>query len=311
MNAVCLFPGQGSQYVGMGKEFHQHFHEVRHIFELASYILQMDLSRLCFEGPESLLARTDNVQPAITVMNLACLHVAKEAGIIPVTVAGHSLGEYTALQSAGVLSLEDTIRLVHQRGLSMQEAADAHPGGMIAVIGLEFDQCREVCEKAEKVGVVDIANHNSRLQVILSGEIAALQAASKIAKQSGAKLIVPLKVSGPWHSRFMMSASEKMRDTLTVCPMRPPVFPVVSSLTGEFYQSVEQIRTCLVEQVLRPVRWVTTLERLIQEGHRVFVEVGPGRVLSGLMRDYGKDLKVMNVEKMDDLTKIGTMASSP
>jgi len=304
MNAVCVFPGQGSQYVGMGKEFYQHVSGVEQLFERASSILNMDMCRLCFEDPDQILGQTEFVQPAITVINLACLLAAREAGIIPVAVAGHSLGEYVALFCARAFSFEDTLRLVRRRGILMQEAASLYPGGMVAVMGLDIERCQELCEQACEVGSVEIANHNSPRQVILSGEKEALRLASSYAKKAGAKLVVPLKVSGPWHSRFMQHASEEMKQALAACPPKTPEIPVVSNVTGKRYETAEQVQHCLVQQMIRPVQWTSSIERLIQEGHRVFVEMGPGRVLSGLIRDISKDVTVMNVERIDDLRKI-------
>lgn len=304
MNAVCVFPGQGSQYVGMGQEFYQHVSGVEELFKRASSILNMDMCRLCFEDPDQILAQTEFVQPAITVVNLACLLAAEEAGIIPVAVAGHSLGEYAALFCAKAFSFEDTLRLVRRRGVLMQQAASLYPGGMVAVMGLDINRCQELCEQAGVVGSVEVANDNSPRQVILSGDKEALRVASDYAKKAGAKLVVPLKVSGPWHSRFMQHASEAMQDALKACPLKTPQIPVVSNVTGNTYETAEQIQHCLVQQMIAPVQWTVSIERLIQQGHRVFVEVGPGRVLSGLIRDISKDVTVMNLERLDDLRKI-------
>lgn len=304
MNAVCVFPGQGSQYVGMGQEFYQHISGVEELFKRASSILDMDLCRLCFEGPGQILAQTEFVQPAITVVNLACLLAAEEVGIVPVAVAGHSLGEYAALFYARALSFEDTLRLVRRRGVLMQQAASLYPGGMVAVMGLDINRCHELCEQARTVGSVEVANHNSPRQVILSGDQEALRVASEYAKKAGAKLVVPLKVSGPWHSRFMQHASEEMKEALTAYPPKTPEIPVMSNVTGNMYETTKQIQYCLAQQMIAPVQWTLLIERLIQQGHRVFVEVGPGRVLSGLIRDISKDVMVMNVEKLDDLRKI-------
>lgn len=311
MNAVFLFPGQGSQYVGMGKEFYEHSPAVRDFFEQASGILEMDLRKLCFEGPEATLVQTENVQPAVTLINLACFQVLKEEGIRPAAAAGHSLGEYAALYAAGVLSFADALDLVRHRGRYMLEAATEAPGGMIAVIGLEIELLQAICQRAGEIGSVEVANHNSPRQIILTGETEALKQAGELAKKEGAKLIIPLKVSGPWHSRFMQPASRKMAEALAKCTVNPPTIPVVSNVTGDFYNDPEEIRACLVQQIVRPVEWVDSIERLLQEGHRRFIEVGPGRVLSGLMRDISKEAKVINVEKPDGLAKLKAWGSDP
>jgi len=304
MNPVLLFPGQGSQYIGMGKSFYDHVQLVRDIFEEASAILQMDLKRLCFEGPESVLVQTENVQPAVTLVNLACFHVIRNEGVLSVAAAGHSLGEYAALYAAGVFSLTDTLKLVRSRGQFMQGAAGQNPGGMIAVMGLEFGRLQEICEQVQSVGSIEVANHNSPRQVILTGQHEALKTAGELAKKSGAKLVVPLKVSGPWHSKFMRSASIMMEGRLATCSMKVPTVPVVSNVTGNFYLSTEEIRSCLVQQIVRPVKWVDCITQLIRSGNRIFVEVGPGRTLAGLMRDIDKEVKVINVEKPDDLARL-------
>jgi [acyl-carrier-protein] S-malonyltransferase len=304
MNPVFLFPGQGSQYVGMGREFHEHFPAVQRLFEEASEILEMDLRRLCFEDPDSTLIRTDNVQPAVTLVNLACLRVLQDEGVVPVAAGGHSLGEYAALCAAGVFSVADTLRLVRHRGVVMQQAAQDNPGGMIAVMGLPVERFQSICERAAPAGSVEIANHNSPAQVILTGEQGALKAAAALAKKEGAVLVVPLKVSGPWHSRFMGSASRMMAEVLAASEIREPAIPVVSNVTGDFVSNAQQIRDCLVQQIVQPVQWVACENRLLQEGHRLFVEVGPGHMLGGLMRDNTREATVINVENLDGLARL-------
>jgi [acyl-carrier-protein] S-malonyltransferase len=303
-DAVFLFPGQGSQYVGMGRSHWENHPSVKRLFEEASDLVGQDLKALCFEGPESILVQTDNVQPAITLVNLAALEVLREHGVVPSATAGHSLGEYAALCAAGVLSFADTMRLVHFRGRAMKEAADRHPGGMSAVFGLEIETLAAICREVADVGSVEVANHNSPRQVILTGEKDALQRAAEIAKKKGAKLIVPLKVSGPWHSRFMAEASDRMREKLSEVSLGKPSIPVVSNVTAEPHpQDPERIRKTLVDQIISPVRWSSSIGWLVQQGHRLFLEVGPGKVLTGMMKDIDREAKIFPVQDAGSLAK--------
>lgn len=305
-----VFPGQGSQYVGMGKEFHDHFPAVKGLFDAAADVLEMDVAKLCFEGPESVLIQTRNVQPAVTLVNLACLRVLTDHGVAPAATAGHSLGEYSALHAAGVLSLEDTLRIVHRRGELMQQAAEHNPGGMLAVMGLAIDRFDDVCEQARSAGSVEIANHNSPGQVILTGEPDALALAGKLAKKQGAVFSMPLKVSGPWHSRFMAPASEKLEAALADCSFAEPAVPVASNVTGEYFADAAEIRRGLVRQVVSPVRWVACVERMIEDGIRLFVELGPGNMLAGLIRDIDNKVRVVSVESREALDKLDSLLSA-
>jgi len=309
---VFLFPGQGSQSVGMGKSLWSAYASVKELFTEASDMLRIDLAKLCFEGPESTLVQTENVQPAITLVNLAVLRVLRDEGIEPCATAGHSLGEYAALCAAGVLSVADTMRLVAIRGAAMKLAASRAPGGMSAVFGLDAEQLAAICQEAAGSGSVEIANHNSPKQVVLTGETTALQRAAELAKKSGAKLIIPLKVSGPWHSRFMATAAEEMRARLTACSLGAPTIPVVANAMAEVYaDDPEQIREGLVQQLVRPVLWNRSMRLLLDQGHRNFLEVGPGKVLSGLMRDIDREAKVSNVQDVDTLAKLLALRSAP
>ncbi len=299
-----LFPGQGSQYVGMGKTFFDAYASVRRLFEEASDATGMDLARLCFEGPEAELVQTGNVQPAITLVDLACFEVLREEGITMTAAAGHSLGEYAALCAAGALSFADTMRLVQRRGRAMQAAAEKYPGSMVAVFGLDVDTLSAICAEVADIGSVEVANQNSPGQVALTGEKEALKRASELAKQRGAKLTVPLKVSGAWHSRFMAEAQEPMRAALEQVDLHPPAVPVMANVTGRAHEGqLAAIRTALVDQIVRPVLWARSMSSLIESGHRVFVEVGPGKVLSGLMKDISRDVKAHMVQDVDTLAK--------
>ena len=311
-DVVFLFPGQGSQQVGMGKDLWERHASVKRLFEEASDLLGTDLTALCFEGPSETLVQTDNVQPAITLVNLATAQVLREEGITPAAAAGHSLGEYAALAAAGVFSFAETLSLVQFRGTVMKEAADRHPGGMLAVFGLDLESMSAVCREVGEVGSVEVANHNSPNQVILTGEHAALKAAGELAKQEGAKLTVPLKVSGPWHSRFMGEARDKMQARLTEVHPGRPSFPVIANVAADAYpDDPEGIRARLVEQIVRPVRWADSVTRLVQSGHRLFVEVGPGKVLTGLMRDISRDVVALSVQDEAGLAKLRATSTHP
>jgi [acyl-carrier-protein] S-malonyltransferase len=302
-----LFPGQGSQYVGMGKTFFDAYASVRRLFEEASDATGMNLARLCFEGPEAELIQTGTVQPAITLINLACFEVLREEGVTMAAAAGHSLGEYAALCAAGVFSFADAMRLVQRRGAAMQEAADRHPGSMVAVFGLDVDSLSTICGEVAETGSVEVANQNSPGQVALTGEKEALKRASELAKQRGAKLTVPLKVSGAWHSRFMAQAQPPMREALEKVDLRPPSVPVIANVSGRPHDGQPAaIRSALVDQIVNPVLWARSMTSLIESGHRVFIEVGPGKVLSGLMKDISREVKAHNIQDVDTFAKFRT-----
>ena len=307
LSCAFLFPGQGSQSVGMGKGLFDNHAPVKRLFDEASEVLGKNLAKLCFEGPETDLVRTDNVQPAITLVNLACLQVLREQGIAPSAAAGHSLGEYAALCAAGVFTFTDTMRLVQARGAAMQEAAERHPGGMTAVFGLARPALAEICAEAAPAGDVQVANHNSATQVVLTGTKEGLQKAVELAKKRGAKLCVPLKVSGPWHSRFMGEAQERLRQVLAECAVTSPSFPVISNVTAEPHVGArDRVREALLAQLVSPVLWAASMERLLRDGHAVFVEAGPGKALAGLMRDINRDAKVFGALQPDELSKLLT-----
>ena len=300
---VFLFPGQGSQYVGMGRDFYDTYATVRDLFDKSSDAIGMDLKKLCFDGPEFVLVETDNVQPAVTLINIATFYVLREEGIYPSASAGHSLGEYAALLAANVVDSIDLMKLVKYRGTFMKEAADKNMGGMIAIMGLGIDKITRLCKEVKEIGYAEVANINSPGQVIISGKANVLRKVSELAKKEGAKFTIPLKVSGPWHSKFMFEARTKMEETLKEFNFNRPTIPVIANATADYEPEPELIKTNLAIQITSPVLWMQSIRKLISDGFNYFVEVGPKRVLSGLMRDIDREVKIFNVENLETLQK--------
>lgn len=305
MKLIYLFPGQGSQSVGMGKDLYEKFESVRNIFDDGNKILGVDIKKYCFEGPLEELTRTHIVQPAITLVNIAVATVLNEKGVKPEAACGHSLGEYAALYTAGVFSLDTVLRLVQLRGKYMQECADKHPGGMVAVVGLTIDTVREVCVEAGASGVIGIANINTKEQLILSGTKEAVAKATEIIEKLGTARVIPLKVSGPWHSPLMKEAQDRMRREIMGAEMSDPKIPVICNVTAHYAKTASEIRENLINQITGSVRWLETIERL-QSTHTDarYIEVGPGRVLKGLLRNINRDAEVFNVENFTSLGSV-------
>lgn len=295
MNIAFTFPGQGSQYVGMGKELYDEFLIVRNVFEEASDVLKYDVRKMCFEGPESELTITSNTQPAILTVSVACLRVLQEQGIKPAAVAGHSLGEYSALVAAKALSFADAVMIVRKRGQFMQECAP-DKGGMAAVLGLERELVVKACEEAADEGIVMVANYNCPGQIVISGEAAALQKAMRLSSEYGARRVVPLQVSGPFHSLLMTKAGEMLSEALENLKINQPVYPVVANVTGQVIESASEIKELLVEQVSSSVLWEDSVKKMHSMGINTFVELGPGKVLCGLGKKIAKEAVFLNVE---------------
>jgi len=289
---VFLFPGQGSQYVGMGREFFENYTEVRELFSQAGEILEMDVVRLCFEGPEDVLVQTENVQPAITVMNLACLAVLQLHEIYPAATAGHSLGEYSALYAAGVLDLVGVLKLVRWRGKLMQKAAEREPGSMAAIMDLEDEKLQNICRVCD----VEVANINCAEQIIITGPSEPVRRAMSLSAEAGAAKCVLLNVSGPWHSRCMALAKEQFTPIVGQCHFKEPQVPVINNVDAQPLKNAAEVSGKLIDQLCSSVLWRQSMEWLVSEGYEHFVEVGPKKVLRGLMRRIKRDAKVYNVE---------------
>ncbi len=305
MSIAYVFPGQGSQYVGMGKDIYRNFPEAAAVFKRADDALGFSLSRLCFEGPEEELKKTVHTQPAVLTASVACLEGFKNAGgPTPSALAGHSLGEYTALVAAGALSFEDAVRLVRKRGQYMQEAVPLGAGGMAAVMGLSTEAVVELCRKASAAGVVEAVNLNCPGQVVIAGDIAGLKTAEPLAKEAGARRFIMLPVSAPFHSSLMIPAGEKLTKDLNAVTITDPVISVVANAGADFVRTGSEVRSSLIRQVYSPVRWEESLRRLISAGIDNFIEIGPGKILSGLIKKISRDVKVYNIEDKASLEKV-------
>jgi [acyl-carrier-protein] S-malonyltransferase len=300
-----LFPGQGSQSVGMGQEFYREYDTVRELFDMIEEITRINISRLCFKGPMEDLTQTVNLQPAVTAVNLACLAAIEKEYSAYHFCAGHSLGEYSALNAAGVISQEDIIRLVFKRGELMHRDATRHRGVMHAIVGLPIDEVSEMVSEGQKEGVVSVANHNTELQIVITGAEQPVARVSALASAKGAKS-VPLKVSGAWHSALIKDAQDDFKGYLETIPFNSPQKPVLFNVTAHPSDQPDEIKEIMARQLCSPVRWYDAMNKLIDEEVEVFVEVGPGRVLAGLLKKIlSKDhpAKIYNVGNMKQLEK--------
>ena len=294
-----IFPGQGSQYVGMGKDIAHGFDPARRIFERADEILGFRLSAVCFEGPEDELRQTRNTQPAIFLHSMALASVLR--GAKATMAAGHSLGEYSALVYAGAISFEDGLRLVRLRGELMQQAGVELPGTMAAIVGLDPAVLEDVCKNAETDGVVRPANFNSPGQVVISGSVAGVRKAMQLAKAAGAKLAKELPVSGAFHSPLMEPAREGLKAALETVAIRDAEFPVYANVTASAVTSAREIRRLLFEQLTKPVRWEETVVNMVADGASRFVEIGPGKVLQGLVKRIAPNVEAAGIDKASDI----------
>ena len=301
MKTAFLFPGQGSQYVGMGKDLASSQPIAREVFEEADRVLEIRLSSLCFEGPEEELRLTMNTQPAILTTSIAALKALEARGARPSFVAGHSLGEYSALISAGALTFEDALKSVRKRGQYMQEAVPPGEGAMAALIGLDITTVREICAESSKLGVCAPANLNSPNQTVIGGSKPAVEHAVELARAHGAKRAVMLAVSAPFHCELMRPAAERLRALFEDISFSDLKTRLVTNVDAEMIASGSEAQDALIRQVASPVRWSESIKRLLDEGVTRFVEVGPGKVLSGLVRQMSKQSQILNVEDVKSL----------
>jgi [acyl-carrier-protein] S-malonyltransferase len=292
-----IFPGQGSQYAGMGKDLSDNFKVAREVYSEADDALGFRLSELCFNGPEEDLKLTTNTQPAILATSIAALRVLQaEKGFSPDYLAGHSLGEYSALVAAGSLSFADALRTVRARGAFMQEAVPVGTGAMAAILGVEPAVLAEICEEAAQGEVVSPANFNSPGQVVIAGHAQAVNRAIEVAKGRGFRKAMLLPVSAPFHCALMVPAGERLAGTLAQVAVQPLAIPVVTNVDAEPNQDSDRVRDLLVRQVSAPVRWEESMRRMITLGVTSFVEIGPGKVLSGLVKRIDKEVSTANIE---------------
>lgn len=295
-----MFPGQGAQYVGMGKDFYDAVPQSREMFELAGKASGLDVVSLCFEENDKINI-TEYTQIAMLAAEVAMLKAVEERGIKPDVTAGLSLGEYGALAASGVMSAEDVFKVVRKRGIYMQEAVPTG-GAMTAVLGLDAETIEKICDETE--GIVSIANYNCPGQIVITGEAAAVNAAAEKLAAAGAKRCVPLKVSGPFHSKMLEGAGEKLGDVLADMEINDIQIPYIANVTADYVTDRAQVKDLLTKQVSSSVRWQQTIERMLADGVDTFIEIGPGKTLSGFMRKIDKSVKTINIEKLEDLEKL-------
>lgn len=298
---ALLFAGQGAQVVGMGKDLTDKYPSARALFDRANKVLDYDLAQICFEGPEDALTQTENAQPGIFLVSWVALKLLREKvhDLSFEATAGLSLGEFTALTAAGVMSFEDGLKIVRQRGRFMQEACEATDGGMAAIIGLDEATTREVCDASG----VELANLNCPRQLVISGPTAGIEEACKLAKKKGAKRALPLTVAGAYHSRLMESACPKLEAALREVDLTLPDVPVISNVTAAQHETTGKILQRLVEQVTSSVRWESSIRLLLKQGFTRFIELGPGTALTGFMRRINRETEVLNVSNVESLEK--------
>ena len=296
-----IFPGQASQFVGMARDLHDAHESVRALFARADEVLEFALSEVCFNGPEEQLLQTAVTQPAVFVHSVAAYQLLEERGLQPACLAGHSLGEYSALVAAGALDFEAALALVKERSRAMQEAGQVQPGAMAALIGPADDEVVALCEQAADAGIVVAANFNAPGQVVASGEQAAIARLGELAAAAGVKRFVELPVSGAFHSPLMQLAADRMRGLLAAAPLRAPRVPVITNVSAAPVEDPDVLRRDLIEQITHAVRWTESMNALVATGVDSAVEVGPGAVLKGLMRRIARDVPVLSAGGVEEI----------
>ncbi len=296
-----IFPGQGSQYAGMGRELADHFPSAKAVFEEADDALGFSISELCFNGPDEELQLTSNTQPAILTASIAVHRVLSEQGIVPGFVAGHSLGEYSALVAASSLTLTDAVKIVRLRGQLMQQAVPVGVGAMAAILGLEAGKVAEACAAVADHQICSPANYNTPVQTVIAGHREAVERACAKCLEMGARKAIPLKVSAPFHCGLMMPAQEQLTPALAEATFNDPLIPMVNNVDAELVKTGDVARAGLIRQVSSSVRWTESVEKLMAEGVTTFIEVGPGKVLCGLVKSISKEVTLMNVENLVSL----------
>ncbi len=305
MKTGFIFPGQASQYVGMGKDLYEKYEIAKKLFDAANEIVEFDLKAICFEGPEEELKQTYVTQPAIFVHSVIVNHILQEQGMQPQGVAGHSLGEYSALVAAGSLTFEQGLRLVQKRGRLMFESGKKNPGTMAAIIGLNEEQVNQLCEQLSDKGVIQPANFNSPGQIAISGDVQAVRAAIEVAKEMGARKAVELVVSGAFHSPLMNDARLGLQEALEKTDFKDAQVPVYSNVTAAPVTDKEEIRQLLFRQLTSPVLWQKSMENMIGDGFDRFFEIGPGKVLTGLLKRINRQVPCQPIGTVEDINKLG------
>lgn len=304
MKKAFLFPGQGAQFVGMGKDLAERYPQSAELFKRAGDIVGYDLSQVCFEGPEDKLNSTVVSQPAIFAVTAALLDLVKQnaPALVPDVTAGLSMGEYSAVYAAGLISFEDGLKLVQKRGQAMQAAADASQGAMVSLLGLDEVKVVELCEEASQGELLVAVNFNCPGQIVVSGAVGACRRAEELAGKYGAIKAVPLSVAGAFHSEMMDPAADELSKALDACDIKSPAdVRVIANISGDYYTSADDIRQGLVKQLVRPILWQKCMEKLLADGVEDFYEIGPGRVLTGLMKRISRRTKVVNISSADSL----------
>ncbi len=301
--SAFVFPGQGAQTIGMGRELAENYAAAKKVFEEATEALGFDIEAMIFDGDEETLKITENTQPAIVTTSVACLEVLKEKGISPDVVAGLSLGEYTAHVAAGSITFADAVKLVRKRGKFMQEAVPIGVGTMAAIIGLTQAQVIDCCEQAEKIGVVEPANFNCPGQIVVAGEVSAVEKVCETAKEKGAKRALILPVSAPFHCSMLKPAGDKLAVELDKVVIHDGEIPVIANVNAEYIKNKDEIKPLLIQQVSTCVKWEDSIRKMIDDGVDTLIEVGPGKTLSSFAKKIDRTLNILNVEDLTSLEK--------